>query len=171
MLLCCAQSCPTLCNPMDCSSPASSVSGIFQARILKWVAISNCKGYPWPRDGTSISSVSCIGQWILYPVPPETQFSDVFAYILSFLTLSPSPSSHSPRSSQSTDLSSLQYTAGSHYYLFYTWQCVYVNVTLSICPTLPFPPVSICSFSTSGSLFLPGKQVHLTIFPESMYMH
>ena len=35
-----AQSCPTLCNPMDCSLPHSSVHGIFQARVLEWVAIS-----------------------------------------------------------------------------------------------------------------------------------
>ena len=35
-----AQSCPTLCDSMDCSPPGSSVDGIFQARILEWVAIS-----------------------------------------------------------------------------------------------------------------------------------
>ena len=35
-----AQSCPTLCDPMDCSPPGSSVDGIFQARILEWVATS-----------------------------------------------------------------------------------------------------------------------------------
>ena len=35
-----AQSCPTLCDPMDCSLPGSSVHGIFQARVLEWVAIS-----------------------------------------------------------------------------------------------------------------------------------
>ena len=35
----CAQSCPTLCDPMDCSLPGSSDRGIFQARILEWVAI------------------------------------------------------------------------------------------------------------------------------------
>ena len=35
-----AQSCPTLCDPMDCSPPASSIHGIFQARVLEWVAIS-----------------------------------------------------------------------------------------------------------------------------------
>ena len=34
------QSCPTLCDPMDCSLPGSPVPGIFQARILEWVAIS-----------------------------------------------------------------------------------------------------------------------------------
>ena len=36
-----AQLCPTLCNPMDCSLPGSSVHGILQARILEWVAISS----------------------------------------------------------------------------------------------------------------------------------
>ena len=35
-----AQSCLTLCNPMDCSLPGSSVHGIFQARILEWIAIA-----------------------------------------------------------------------------------------------------------------------------------
>ena len=35
-----AQSCPTLCDPMDCSPPGSSVHGIFQARVLEWGAIA-----------------------------------------------------------------------------------------------------------------------------------
>jgi len=35
-----AQLCPTLCNPMDCSLPGSSVHGIFQARVLEWGAIA-----------------------------------------------------------------------------------------------------------------------------------
>ena len=34
------QSCPTLCNPMDCSPPGSTIPGILQARTLEWVAIS-----------------------------------------------------------------------------------------------------------------------------------
>ena len=34
------QSCPTLCDPMDCSPPGSSVHGIFQARVLEWGAIA-----------------------------------------------------------------------------------------------------------------------------------
>ena len=43
---CClvAHSCPTVCNPMDCSLPGSSVCGIFQARILEWVTISFSRG-------------------------------------------------------------------------------------------------------------------------------
>ena len=39
-----AQSCPTLCDPIDCSPPGSSVHGILQARILEWVAISFSRG-------------------------------------------------------------------------------------------------------------------------------
>ena len=58
-------SCPVLCEPMDCSLPASSVDGIFQIRILEQVAISSSKGFSQPRDGICISFVSCIGRWIL----------------------------------------------------------------------------------------------------------
>ena len=39
-----APSCLTVCNPLDCSLPGSSVNGIFQARILEWVAISYSRG-------------------------------------------------------------------------------------------------------------------------------
>ena len=39
-----AQSCPTLCNPVDCSLPGSSLHGILQAKILEWVAISFSNG-------------------------------------------------------------------------------------------------------------------------------
>ena len=49
------QSCPTLCDPMDCSPPGSSVCGILQARILEWVAISFSRGSPQPRDRTWVS--------------------------------------------------------------------------------------------------------------------
>ena len=45
-----AQLCPTVCHPMDCGPPGSSVQGILQARILEWVAIPFSKGYSWPRD-------------------------------------------------------------------------------------------------------------------------
>ena len=48
------QLCSTLCNPMDCSLPGSSVPGILQARILEWVAISFSKGSSRPRDPTQI---------------------------------------------------------------------------------------------------------------------
>ena len=54
-----AQSCLTLCDPMDCSPPGSSVHGILQAGILKWIAISFSRGYSWPRDQTQVSCVPC----------------------------------------------------------------------------------------------------------------
>ena len=47
-----AQSCPTLCDPVDCSLPGSSVRGIFQARILEWAAIYFSRGSSRPRDWT-----------------------------------------------------------------------------------------------------------------------
>ena len=51
------------CDPMDCNLPSSSVHGIFQTRILEWVAISSSRGSSQPRDGTCRS---CIGRRVLY---------------------------------------------------------------------------------------------------------
>ena len=61
-----AQLCLTLCDPMDCSLPGSSVHGIFQARILEWIAIHYFRGCSWHRDWTCISCISCFGREILY---------------------------------------------------------------------------------------------------------
>ena len=52
-----SQSCPTLCDPMDCSPPSSSIHGILQARILEWIAISFSKGSSQPRDRTHVSRI------------------------------------------------------------------------------------------------------------------
>ena len=57
----------TLCDPMDCSPPGSSVCGILQARILEWVAISSSKGSSLPRDRTQIS---CIAGGFFSTEPP-----------------------------------------------------------------------------------------------------
>ena len=54
------QLCPALCDPMDCSLPGSSIHGILQARILKWVAMASSRGSPQPRDGIHTSYVPCI---------------------------------------------------------------------------------------------------------------
>ena len=65
LLLCCAQSCLTLCSPMDYSLPASLVHGILQARILEWVVISSSRKLraqtqvfciPWQADSSLVSS-------------------------------------------------------------------------------------------------------------------
>ena len=50
------QSCSTLCGPMDCSPPGSSVHGILQTRILEWVAMPSSKGSSQPRDQTQVSA-------------------------------------------------------------------------------------------------------------------
>ena len=53
-----AQSCPTLCNPMDHSPPGSSVHGILKVRILEWVAIPFSRGSSWPRDQAWVSCLA-----------------------------------------------------------------------------------------------------------------
>ena len=60
------QLCLTLCDPMDCSPPGSPVHGIFQARILEWIAISSSRGSSWPRDQTC---VSCLLHWQANSLP------------------------------------------------------------------------------------------------------
>ena len=62
----CMQSCLTLCIPMDCSPPGSSLPGIFQARILKQVAISYSTGSFSCKARTRGTCDSCIGRQILY---------------------------------------------------------------------------------------------------------
>ena len=51
------QSCPTVCDPMECSLPGSSVHGIFQSIVLEWIAISFSRGSSWPRDWTWVSCI------------------------------------------------------------------------------------------------------------------
>ena len=60
-----AQSCPTLCDSMDCSLPGSSTNGIFQARVLERVAISFSRGSSRPRDLTWVSCIigRCFTIW------------------------------------------------------------------------------------------------------------
>ena len=60
------QSCPALCNLMDCSLPGTSVHGIFQARVLEWVAISIFRGSSQPRDWSHLCYASCLCRWVLY---------------------------------------------------------------------------------------------------------
>ena len=60
------QSCPTLCDPVDCSPPGSSVHRTLQARMLEWVALPCTRGSFQLRDLTCISFVSCIDRRALY---------------------------------------------------------------------------------------------------------
>ena len=52
-----AQLCLTVCNPMDCSLPGSSVHEIFQAKVVEWVAISFSRRSSWPRDWPWVSRI------------------------------------------------------------------------------------------------------------------
>ena len=52
-----AQLCPTHCDPMGWGLPGSSIHGIFQARILEWLAIPFSRGSSWPRDRTPVSHI------------------------------------------------------------------------------------------------------------------
>ena len=52
------QLCLTICDPVDCKIPGSAVHGIFQARVLEWVAISFSRGSSQPRDWTQVSRIA-----------------------------------------------------------------------------------------------------------------
>ena len=68
------QLCPTLCNFMDCSPPSSSIHGIFQTRILEWVAISHSRGPSPSREGTCISlSFALAGRFFTISATWEAQ--------------------------------------------------------------------------------------------------
>ena len=66
----CAQSCPTLCDPMDCSPPGSSVHEIFQARILEWVAIPTLGDLPNPGIQPVFLACPALAGRFFTTVPP-----------------------------------------------------------------------------------------------------
>ena len=81
-----AQSCPTLCDPMDYSLPGSSIYGIFQARLLVWVAISFSRRSSRPRDWTRVSHIvgRCFTVWATREVMWYSQCS-LHVSIVSFV--------------------------------------------------------------------------------------
>ena len=62
----CVKLLQSLCEPMDCSLPGSSVHGILQARTLEWVAMPSSRGSSWYKYQTCVPCISCIGRWVLY---------------------------------------------------------------------------------------------------------
>ena len=79
-----AQSCPTLCDPVDCSPSGSSVHGILQARILEWVAIPFSRGSSWPRDRIQVSWIA--GRFFTY-IWPAGKPSPIFNHPLKIVRL------------------------------------------------------------------------------------
>ena len=103
-----AQLCPTLCDPMDCSLRGSSTHGIFQARVLEWVAISFSRGSSRPRHRTRVSHIasrrlshqgsSCstccnsdvlTAHWTLRTLKSLTAVWNLFSFFLSLPSSSP----------------------------------------------------------------------------------
>ena len=77
------QSCPTLCNPMDCSSSGSSVPGILQARVLEWVAYPFYRGSSWPRNWTRVSWI--VGRFFTSWATREALCTWILCYSTSFI--------------------------------------------------------------------------------------
>ena len=84
MMFSVSQTCLTIWDGVNCRPLGSSVHGIFEAKLLEWVAISCSRGSSWPRDQTHLSRISCLGRWILYhwasweaPKNASVQFSSV----------------------------------------------------------------------------------------------
>ena len=67
-----AQSCLTLCTPMDCSLPSSFLHGILQGRVMEWVAISFSRGSSQPRDQTQVSHIP--GRCFIFRATREAQY-------------------------------------------------------------------------------------------------
>ena len=64
------QLCLTLCDPVDCSLPCTSIHGIFQAKILEWIAISFSRRSSQPRDQTCVFSISALASGFFTTDPP-----------------------------------------------------------------------------------------------------
>ena len=82
-----AQSCLTLCNPMDCSLCNSSIHGIFQARVLEWVAISFSRGSFQTRDQPRVSCIAgkCFNIWAMKEALGNCVGSPYFAVTISLI--------------------------------------------------------------------------------------
>ena len=85
-----AQSCPTLCDPMGCRLPGSSVHGIFQAIVLEWIAISFSRGSSQPRDQSWVSWIvdRCFTVWTTREIPKRLWTSETL-HISCFTRASP----------------------------------------------------------------------------------
>ena len=146
------QSCPALCNPMDCNLSGSSVHEILPARILEWTAISSSRGSSQPGTEPTSPLSPSTGRQILYYWATWDAPNQLYAYIYplpletSFHAWPPFHPSRSPQTIQWTPCV-IQHLPIS--YLFYTWWCVcvrgcvcvcvFINATVSICPIFFFP--------------------------------
>ena len=83
----CGQSYPTLCGPRDCSLPGSSVHGIFQARMLEWVATSYSRRSAQPRHWACSLVLPALAAEFLPLVPPGKHIY-IYSHIYLYLSVS-----------------------------------------------------------------------------------
>ena len=157
-----AEACPTLCKPIDCRLPDSSVHGIFQARILEWVAIPFSRGSSRPRDQTQ---VSCISRQILYYVNPSPKSHQLW-FSHSVISNSASPRTAARQAS----LSPIPRACSNSYPL--SWWC-HPTISPSVVPfsclqSFPAPesfPTS--QFFTSGGQSI-GASASASVLPMNI---
>ena len=136
-----SQSCLTLCDPMDYNLPGSSIHGIFQARVLEWVAISFSRGSSWPRERTWVSRIA--GRRLSH------QGSSLLLLLLSRVRLCVTPQTAAHQAPHPWDSPGKNTGVGCHFLL----QCMKVKSEREVaqsCPTLHDPMG--CS--------LPGSSIH-----------
>ena len=143
------QSCPTLCSPVDCSLPDSSVHGIFQARILEWVAISSSRVI-FLTQGSKLSlSYLLHCQVGSLPLVPPGKPVHVFVYvnIYTFFIF--------PIKGYWVYWVLLPVLRSRLLLLIlYIVLCVYVNPKLLIYPSLLSPLVTMFVFCVCGSVYV-----------------
>ena len=81
------QSCPTLCDPVDCSLLGFSLHGVLQARILEWVAMFFSRGASQPRDGTQVSCTAgrCFNLWATREAPTVVVVTQIYTFLKTHL--------------------------------------------------------------------------------------
>ena len=142
------QLCLTLCDPMDCSPPGSSIHGIFYARVLEWVSISFSRGSSQAKDQTWVSHIA--GRrftfWATKESQPDIQFSSVQSLSRVWLFATPCITAHQASLSITNSRSSLRLTS---------IESVMPSSHLILCrPLLLLPPIppSIRVFSNESTL-------------------
>ena len=139
------QSCPSLCDPMDCSYPGSSNHGIFQARILQWVVISSSRGSSQPRNPIWAFCVSCTSRGILSLLSHQGSldrvFTDLNINIRNVVGYFPFPTNFPTNVAPSPHLFfiSPSLTPNHQNLLYFIWKSVYqlcfsLSRTFLLCP-------------------------------------
>ena len=128
-----AQSCLTLCDPVDCSPPGCSVHGSLQARIMEWVVISFSRGSSRPRDQTQVSCIAGrrFNLWAarealaprikpeLLGLPAHAYLSNLIQHHTHIFPSIPFPTTHPPRTVYSVLLQPNTFHISVFFFLFF----------------------------------------------------